>query len=84
MVPILSAIAAPLPEHFTMEFEPGLLIAAFLATLVVSVLLVLMSAALSGRQLQESNDPRVFDEAPTPRLRPTTAATPRKRHSLAA
>ena len=64
MVPIFSA-AAPLPPNFPLEFEPGLLIAAFLATLAVSVLLVLLSVAVGGHAVQENNGPRVSTEPPS-------------------
>ena len=80
MVPIFSA-TAPLPPSFPLEFEPNLLIVAFLATLVVSVLLVLLSVAASGRSVQQGNGPRGSAEpAPLAAVR----APRRKGHSLAA
>ena len=80
MVPIFSA-AAPLAPNFPLEFDPNLLIAAFLATLVVSVLLILLSVAAGGRSVRASKDPRASTEsAAFPAVR---AARP-KSHSLAA
>jgi hypothetical protein len=80
MVPIFSA-GAPLPPNFPLEFEPGLLIAAFLATLAVSVLLILLSVAAGGRSMQESNGSRVpLEPAPFPAIH----AARRKGPSLAA